>query len=596
MDRSIAALPGERTGPVKLKTLLAWLVADGIIDTADASKVSDTGRWTSDTETHPLVVIANQKLVSRLAPNPPLSLESLTAWMARKAGLPYVRIDPLKINVSSVGGLVSRSYAVRHRILPLAVDHDTVTFATAEPFLSDWMDDLRHLMRKDIRRVVANPMEIRRYLMEFHGVSQSVRQAGEAGQTGGGGVLNFEQLLELGKTGELAADDQPVVQIVDWLLQYAFEQRASDIHLEPRRDRGHVRFRIDGLLNSVYEMPPPVMAAVTSRIKILGRMDVAEKRRPQDGRIKTRSPGGREVELRLSTMATAFGEKCVMRIFDPEVVVKPYQELGFSSDESSRWRTMVERSHGIVLVTGPTGSGKTTTLYSTLRALARPEINVCTVEDPIEMVMPELNQMQVQPSIGLNFAQGIRTLMRQDPDIIMVGEIRDLETAQMAIQASLTGHLVFSTLHTNDAPSAISRLADIGVAHYLIQSTLVGVVAQRLVRTICPHCKTEGDLSAPHWESLTHPWAMDEPARVMRGAGCDECRKTGYLGRIAIFEMLNVTGGVRSLMGAAPDTDGLRRQAVRDGMRPLRLSAAALVAQGLTTVDEALRVVPPTED
>ena len=331
----------------------------------------------------------------------------------------------------------------------------------------------------------------------------------------GSALLNFEQLVELGKTGELGVDDRHVVHIVDWLLQYAFEQRASDIHLEPRRDTSLIRFRIDGVMHKVFELPTPVMTAVTSRIKILGRMDVAEKRRPQDGRIKTRSPGGREVELRLSSMPTAFGEKIVMRIFDPDIVVKEFRQLGFTSEEETIWREMVERPHGIVLVTGPTGSGKTTTLYSTLKVLATPDINVCTVEDPIEMVSPEFNQMQVHNAIDLDFAAGVRTLMRQDPDIIMVGEIRDLETAQMAVQASLTGHLVLSTLHTNDAPSALTRLLDLGVPNYLIQSTLTGVVAQRLVRTLCAHCKVEVPLDERGWAAMTHRWNLPLPERIL---------------------------------------------------------------------------------
>jgi len=386
------------------------------------------------------------------------------------------------------------------------------------------------------------------------------------------------------------------VQLVDWLLQYAFGQRASDIHLEPRREQGNIRFRIDGILHQVYQLPPPVMNAVTSRIKILGRMDVAERRRPQDGRIKTRTAGGREVELRLSTMPTAFGEKCVMRIFDPDIVVKSFAQLGFSPREERAWEDMIKRPNGIVLVTGPTGSGKTTTLYSTLKYLARPELNVCTVEDPIEMVSPEINQMQVQPNIGLTFAQGIRTLLRQDPDIIMVGEIRDLEAAQMAIQAALTGHLVLSTLHTNDAPSAITRLLDLGIPYYLIQSTLVGIMAQRLVRNLCPHCKESAPLDETLWDSLLHPWTIDKPDTLAVPQGCVECRHTGYLGRSGIFELLAVTANLRRLFRADPDNVQIRQQASQEGMLPLRISAAYQVAAGVTTIEEVLKVLPPIED
>ncbi|RBG10901.1 type II/IV secretion system protein, partial [Xanthomonas oryzae pv. oryzae] len=362
-------------------------------------------------------------------------------------------------------------------ILPLALGAERVLIATSEPLALDWLADVQHLSRRRIELALINPLDLHRYTMEFFGVTQSVRGArSDARSTESNvGLPSFEQLVELGRAGDVNADDHHIVHIVDWLLQYAYEQRASDIHLEPRRDAGRMRFRIDGVLHKVLEVPPSVMTAVVSRIKVLGRMDLAERRRPQDGRIKTRSPGGREVEMRLSTMPTAFGEKCVMRIFDPDSAFKSIEQLGFSPEEAAGWSALVERPHGIVLVTGPTGSGKTTTLYSTLKRLATPDVNVCSVEDPIEMIAPEFNQMQVQQNIDLDFASGVRTLLRQDPDIIMIGEIRDLETAQMAVQASLTGHLVLSTLHTNDAASAITRLLDLGVPHYLVASTLNGV-------------------------------------------------------------------------------------------------------------------------
>ncbi|QNK03529.1 GspE/PulE family protein [Dyella telluris] len=580
-----------------LDDMLATLVVDGYLLAEDAKQVrmgSRSGR--STVELHPLVLVANAKLPNQREPGRPLSLEALTEWLARHAQLPYLKIDPMKINVAAVTQVVSRAYAERHRILPVAVAPGEVTFASCEPFDSSWAADLSHMIRRDVKRVVSNPIDINRYLAEFYGVQRSIQLAQDAkGQGTPSGILNFEQLLELGKSGEVGADDRHVVHIVDWLLQYAFEQRASDIHLEPRRDAGLMRFRIDGVMHKVFELPPPVMTAVTARIKILSRMDVAEKRRPQDGRIKTRSSAGREVELRISTMPTAFGEKVVMRIFDPDIVAKDFSQLGFSADEDTIWRTMVERPHGIVLVTGPTGSGKTTTLYSTLKHLATPELNVCTVEDPIEMVSPEFNQMQVQPAIDLDFAMGVRTLLRQDPDIIMVGEIRDLETAQMAVQASLTGHLVLSTLHTNDAPSAITRLLDLGVPHYLIQSTLTGVVAQRLVRTLCPHCKEETDQEPHEWTALTHGWSVAVPAKVFRPVGCLECRNTGFMGRTGIYEMLPLTSRLRSLISAQLDLGHFGHAALAEGMQPLRISAAAQVARGVTTVKEVLTVIPPIE-
>jgi general secretion pathway protein E len=404
---------------------------------------------------------------------------------------------------------------------------------------------------------------------------------------------NFEQLVELGKHGHLDANDQHVVHIVDWLWQYAFEQRASDIHIEPRRDVGLVRFRIDGVLHQVYAIPQPVLIAMTSRIKLLARMEIVEKRRPQDGRIKTLSPEGEEVELRIATMPTAFGEKLVMRIFTPEVLVRDYGDLGFTADDRERWERMIKEPNGIILVTGPTGSGKTTTLYSSMRTLATPEVNVCTIEDPIEMIEPLFNQMQVQPVIGVDFASGVRTLLRQDPDIIMVGEVRDRDTADMAVQAALTGHLVLSTLHTNDAPTAVTRLIDLGVPPYLLSSTLLGVMAQRLVRTLCPHCKKASDPPDDEsWRMITAPWRADRPAQTMAPEGCLECRMTGYFGRIGLYEIMLMTPALRRLVTKDSDDRAIREQAYKDGMKPLRVSGAMKIAAGLTTADEVMKVAP----
>ncbi len=579
------------------ETLLA-LEQDGLISDADLKRVRlDVRTARGKLELHPFVLIANLKLTDARDAKKPLSLEVLTQWLAGRAKLPYLKIDPMKIDVPAVTQVVSHAYAQRYRILPVAVSEMQIVFATSEPFDTRWMADLGHILRRDIQRMVANPLDVNRYLTEWWGVQRSIQRARDAKAelNDGRAILNFEQLVELGKTGDLGADDRHVVHIVDWLLQYAFEQRASDIHLEPRRESSLIRFRIDGVMQKVFELPTPVMTAVTSRIKILGRMDVAEKRRPQDGRIKTRSPGGREVELRLSSMPTAFGEKIVMRIFDPDIVVKEFRQLGFTAEEETIWRVMVERPHGIVLVTGPTGSGKTTTLYSTLKFLATPDLNVCTVEDPIEMVSPEFNQMQVHQAIDLDFAAGVRTLMRQDPDIIMVGEIRDLETAQMAVQASLTGHLVLSTLHTNDAPSALTRLLDLGVPNYLIQSTLTGVVAQRLVRTLCPHCKIETPLDVRAWAAMTQRWTITMPTQTFGPKGCLECRKTGFLGRTGIYEMMQVSSALRALIQPNMDLARVTETALSDGMRPLRVSAAMQVARGVTTLREVVHVLPPID-
>jgi general secretion pathway protein E len=455
--------------------------------------------------------------------------------------------------------------------------------------------DLERVLKMKIKLVMANPLELSRYLPEMYNVANSMHAANlaKAGQIVG--VQNFEQLVELGRDKNLDANEQHVVNIVDWLFKYAFEQRASDIHLEPRRNMGIMRFRIDGVLHQVYQLPPNIMNAITSRIKLLGRMDMVEKRRPQDGRIKTLSTEGNEVELRLSTMPTAFGEKLVMRIFSPDISNKDFIALGFAPLQADKWNTWTKSPNGIILVTGPTGSGKTTTLYSTLRLLATPEVNVCTVEDPIEMVEPAFNQMQVQQNIGLGFAEGIRTLMRQDPDIIMVGEVRDLETAEMTIQAALTGHLVLSTLHTNDAPSAVTRLLDLGVPFYLINSTVIGVMAQRLVRTLCANCKTPAPIETHDWDKLVGDYKIPKPAHVYHPVGCLECRNTGFRGRSGIYEMLSMSPALRKLVTADTNLAQLTKQARAEGMQPLIINGAEKVAAGLTTIEELLKVAPPLD-
>ncbi|HEY5896348.1 MAG TPA: GspE/PulE family protein, partial [Burkholderiales bacterium] len=536
-------------------------------------------------------------------PAPPkklLSLELLAEWLAKRVGLEYLHIDPLKIDFSAVTDVMSSAYATRFRILPVGVSAKEAIVATAEPKVREWEKELARIIKRDIRRVIANPLDIERFQVEFYNLAKSIKGA-TRGASGASGLSNFEQLVELGKSDKpVDANDAHVVRVVDWLWQYAFEQRASDIHVEPRREHGIVRFRIDGVLHQVYQIPAAVLSAMTSRIKILARMDVVEKRRPQDGRIKTRTLGGEEIELRISTLPTAFGEKLVMRIFDPEVLVRDFKELGFSDEDHKRWLEMTNRPNGIVLVTGPTGSGKTTTLYSTLKSIATPEVNVCTIEDPIEMVESAFNQMQVQQQIELGFAEGVRALMRQDPDIIMVGEIRDLETAEMAVQAALTGHLVLSTLHTNDAPSAVTRLLELGVAPYLLNATLNGIMAQRLVRTLCPHCKQKTELNRDEdrtaWDALVAPWKSKHPARLYKPVGCLECRMTGFLGRVGVYETLLYSSAIKTLVSAHADIAALREQAFKEGMKSLRISGAMKVGAGLTTIEEILKVAPPVRD
>ncbi|MDE2298922.1 MAG: Flp pilus assembly complex ATPase component TadA [Burkholderiales bacterium] len=591
--KAAATAESNPAGKLQWRALLKWLREDGVISHDDADQT--TRRFAGgDSAQHPLVRLANVNLL-RKGSAKPLDVEALTEWLAGRCGLPYLRIDPLRVDVGRVTEVMSITYAERRHALPLTLGLTEVTIATCEPFDVAWVAEIEAHVRKTVKLVLASPLELARYTTEFYTLSRSVRNAVKAGETSA--LASFEQLVELGRSNkQLDANDQGVVQVVDWLWQYAFDQRASDIHLEPRRERSVIRFRIDGVMHTVYQLPPGVMNAMVARIKLLGRMDVVEKRRPLDGRIKTRNPSGEEVEMRLSTLPTAFGEKMVMRIFDPDTTAKPLEGLGFGSHDGKRWEALIAQPHGIILLTGPTGSGKTTTLYSTLRRLATDEVNVCTIEDPIEMIQPALNQTQVQPLIDLNFAEGLRALMRQDPDIIMVGEIRDLETAEMAIQAALTGHLVFSTLHTNDAASAVTRLIDLGVAPYLIGSTVIGVLAQRLVRTLCPSCKLPDDgVTRAHLDELVKPWRLSGAVKPYKPVGCLECRMTGYRGRAGLYELLTVSDAARATIHPVTDAAGLRRQSLADGLRPLRLAGAMKVAEGLTTLDEVLRATPAWE-
>ncbi|NHZ91572.1 type II/IV secretion system protein [Massilia sp. CCM 8733] len=591
-----ASAPPRRTTPksLDLQAIFSWLLADGIVEKVNVKANFAQAQGILKTAVgsmHPLSAVAQCKLVSAIAPQRLLTLDVLTEWAAGKVRLPFIRIDPLKIDFTKVADVMTASYAARFNILPIELSGTTLVVATAEPFSVEWEAEITKVSRRKIELVIANPLEISQYISQFFSLAKSIKDANKSKGQDLALRNNFEQLVELGKSNKLDANDQHVVNIVDWLWQYAFEQRASDIHLEPKREIASVRFRIDGVLHQVYQVPAVVMIAMTARIKLLGRMDVIEKRRPQDGRIKTRTSGGQEVELRLSTMPTAFGEKLVMRIFDPEVVVKTLPELGFPADDAARWDGLTTRPHGIILVTGPTGSGKTTTLYTTLKALATTEVNVCTVEDPIEMVEPSFNQMQVQPGVDLGFSDGVRALMRQDPDIIMVGEIRDLATAEMAIQAALTGHLVLSTLHTNDAPSAVMRLLELGVPHYLLEATLIGIMAQRLVRTLCPLCKAPGgELNDDVWESIGGSWNIPKPAVVYRPIGCPECRQTGFRGRTGLYELLTVTEGFTGMIGKQTDLAALRKQSVDDGMKPLRIAGAYKIMEGVTTAEEVLKV------
>ena len=584
---------------IDLRWCLDELLADRVIDQRGYNLVITSRRNKAQ---HPLLTISEFGLPNGHALDSnsenKLTLAWLNQWLAAKADMPLVRIDPLKVDVPAVTQLMSFEYARSQHILPIEVTLDEVVIGTDQPFYTDWHGNIEKLIKsKSYRTVFINPEQISRYRQEFYQVTQAIAGANSLHKRAAADVTNVEALLQLGDNANPDANDQHIVKVVDWLLQYAFEQRASDIHLEPRRETGKVRFRIDGVLHSVYEMPLAIIVAVTARIKILGRLNVAEKRKPQDGRLKTRTPKGLETELRLSTMPTAFGEKLVMRVFDPEVLVRSFAQLGLSGKQLETWHELTAHPNGIILVTGPTGSGKTTTLYSTLKQLATEQVNVCTIEDPIEMIEPAFNQMQVNPGVDLHFADGIRSLMRQDPDIIMVGEIRDAETANMAVQASLTGHLVLSTLHTNDAPSSITRLHDLGIQPFLTSATILGVMAQRLLRTLCPHCKQAIDVKADseiaiQWQELVQPWRAPVPAQVYKAQGCEHCRHTGYQGRVGLYEIMPLSNELKKLVAADANLDVLKQQAYREGVQPLRLSGAKRISEGVTTIEEVMRVVP----
>ncbi len=588
-----SAFSAETT--LDLRKVLGELADEGIIERREANFLMGEPRSKDEAALHVLTYIAKQRLENKKTPGKVVDEMFLTQWLSEKSGLPLYHIDPMKVPVAKTCGMMSYAFAKRHGVLCVDWGVEEVIVAVTEPFMIQWQEQIAQTIQQRIKRVIASPSDIERYRVEFYSLSNSVSGAEDSDSQKRSGATNFEQLLELGSLKDPEANDQHIVNIVDWLLNYAFDQRASDIHIEPRREQTRLRFRIDGVLHDIYEFPATVATAITSRLKILGRMNVAEKRKPQDGRIKTVRPDGSEAELRLSTLPTAFGEKMVMRIFDPEVLLRSFEELGLMGDDLARWQSMSQRPHGILLVTGPTGSGKTTTLYSTLRGLASSEVNVSTIEDPIEMVEESFNQTQVQHNIDLDFAAGIRTLLRQDPDIIMVGEIRDQETARMAVQAALTGHLVISTLHTNDAPTAVSRILDLGVPSYLVKSTLLGVMAQRLVRSFCPHCKKESEVESADWDYLVKPWKVARPKKIFEPGGCLECRNTGYLGRQGLYEILVLSDALKEMITDDCDLIKLRQQAMREGMRTLRLSGAQKVAAGLTSMEEVLRVAPPPE-
>lgn len=569
--------------PARLTTqwLLDTLHAQGGLN---AKQRAQAAQQLLSSKEHPLIAVGQLGLACADQAGKSWSAESLCAWLADYSGVRHLRIDPLKLDPQATAQALAYGYARRAQLLVIRLGKDLATIACADPFDLAWVQELQHTLQRKIQPVLANPADIQRYLLEFHSLLRASKDSDQ--RRGGAQVL--ENLVRIGNRETLNEDDQHIVGVVDWLLQYAFENRASDIHMEPRRGVGRMRLRIDGVLHDIYQLPENVFAAVCSRLKILAGCNLVERRRPQDGRIKSVSPEGREVELRLSTLPTAFGEKLVLRIFDPELVVQGLGEIGLAADQLSTWNGMCNAPHGLILVTGPTGSGKTTTLYATLRALANPRRNICTVEDPIELIEPRINQTQVNPQMDLGFAQGLRALLRQDPDVIMVGEIRDRATTEVALQAALTGHLVLATLHTNTAAGAIVRLLELGAPAYLLRATLLGVLAQRLVRRLCTHCKRElpGTEAREAWTLLETKEPL--PRTIAAAPGCLECRETGYRGRMGLYEILRTDQHIRKHITDDTELGELSAAVEAQGLRTLRDAGAQAVAAGQTSLDEIL--------
>ena len=546
-----------------------------------------------DQNIHPAEIIAGMGLGAGGDARTPLNERMIMQALAKQVKLPFIDLDPLKIDAKLAPQLLSRPFARRHTALIIAADDHTVTVAVANPLDHSLVEDLTNHVRRNPTLVIATPSDIQRLITDFYGFRGAVAAAEEQ-VTAGVDIGNLERYVKLNRIEDIEATDSHVINAVEYILHYALDQRASDIHIEPHRDQSSVRMRIDGVLHPVHQLPKVVHPAVVSRIKTLARLDIAEKRRPQDGRIKT-ARGDREVELRVSTISVAFGEKMVIRIFDPEAVLRDLSDLGMFDEQLKISETFFARPNGLILVTGPTGSGKTSTLYAALRMIASPELNVVTIEEPIELVVDAFNQVAVQPKIGLTFAEALRHILRQDPDVVMVGEVRDIETASITLQAALTGHLVLATLHTNDSASAVTRLLELGVDPFILSSVLVGVIAQRLVRLVCPNCRIETFLT-PDQLSLIGLDVADLAAQnespelmVATGEGCVKCRSTGLIGRTGVFEVLEIDDKIRKLIIQKASSKDILKQARNDGLLTLREAALKKLAKGTTSFDEVLR-------
>jgi general secretion pathway protein E len=551
-------------------------------------------------DTHPLELVSTLPVQSySKQTDSKMSIDNVFALMAKQWGLEYQRVDLLNIRLESVASLIPYPYINRLGIVPVSVTKDQVTILTSEPFMLSWADEVQNQVRRDLSIQLATPQQIRHILNEIYIVQNAFRDmARDKGKSGtekmrllrAGKIAELDSLVEKSKGKAPSAQDGYITKITDWLISYATMERASDIHLEPKKGLGQIRFRIDGDLKTVYRLDHEALMMVIARFKILGEMKLDEKRKPQDGGIKRQLDNGKQVEMRLSTLPVNYGEKLVVRIFDKTVVGQDLSYIGFTPDDLATWEELIRQPQGLILVTGPTGSGKTTTLYTSLNKVSTPDVNVCTAEDPIEMEVDSFNQVQVNPQIGLGFADCIKSFLRQDPDIIMVGEIRDKETGEMAIQSSLTGHLVFSTLHTNGALATIQRLIDLGLPTFLINSSLTGILAQRLVRKLCPYCKEETPVDPHKWNLLTEGEDIPTPTHYYTPIGCQECKDTGYYGRLCVYELVKIDDKIKKIIKPEIEVTELREK-TKGLYKSIRVNGAIKVLSGETSIDEVLKVI-----
>ncbi len=598
------------TDPFDARIILKLLVKKGYLTPKNAKKILEKkftltseleklraqkfrGMSASTRNTNPINivdVVVSLKLKRADKPSRELDEDLIFKMLADEWGYPYIKLDPLKLDINQVTSTISHTFAIKHLAVPIGVENGFITVVTPNPFNLEVFDDIARVSKMRVKLVVSSKSDIIKIISEFFGFQRSITMAQNQFESQGGVDLgNLERYIRLMSAEEVPPNDQHIVHAVNHLLVHAFEQRASDIHVEPKRDVSRVRMRIDGVLHDVYNLPKKVHNAIISRIKGVAGMDMADKRRPQDGRIKTEK-GNVEVEIRVSTLPVTFGEKAVLRIMDPEMQVKKLDEIGFSPEDYITFQRFIDMPHGIVLVCGPTGSGKSTTLYSALRQISSPDINITTVEDPIEIVHEDLNQIAVNSAVNITFGSILRTILRQDPDVIMIGEMRDLETAENAVQAALTGHLVLSTLHTNDAPSSITRLLDLGIQAFLVQATLVGILSQRLLRKICSNCKETFMMESLELRRMGLDVEDRGEIELCRGRGCHQCRDTGYMGRVGIFEVLPYTESLKKVTTPTTDLEAIRVQAKEEGMVTLRENALQKMMAGETTYQEVLRV------